>query len=135
MADHVCLAVASVDGWLEDFYPLTGNAGAVNAAYQFLRLAGEHTAAHHFYAASMGEDFIVGHTGGLTVYLVMMLKRLEHQGEHEEEREDEHVPTGLAENHIEAAPFVYALQLAPRGEVEQHIDHDEPTDEVMAVEP
>jgi hypothetical protein len=39
VADHLFVAVARVNGWLEDFYVLLGKLSTAQTAYQLLRLA------------------------------------------------------------------------------------------------
>ena len=51
VADHLFVAVAGVDGRLEDFDLLFGELGTAQAADEFLRLARKHGAAHYFYSA------------------------------------------------------------------------------------
>ena len=55
VADDVFLAVAHVNGRLEDLHFLFGELGALHAAYEFFSLSGEHRAADDFYAASPHE--------------------------------------------------------------------------------
>ena len=48
VAHHVFGVVAGVEGGLEDFDPLPGNAGTGEAANQLFGFARKHGAAHHF---------------------------------------------------------------------------------------
>jgi len=51
MAHHLLVAVAGINGRLEDFYLLFGKLGTTESADEFFGLAGEHGAAHYFYSS------------------------------------------------------------------------------------
>ena len=51
VAHHVFLRIAHIDGGFENLHPLLGELGASHSAYQFLRFAREHRAAHYFYSS------------------------------------------------------------------------------------